>query len=152
MLLEGLGQRVGRAQDSLARALPGPSETAPATTCAYPSMPFSRSYLFGVPHPRDEHIHQLGVIVAGLAQLVGPNDPLEMRPPRGGHLPGPDLLNGAKGLSQASDNQVDLAHCGPAIENFAEQHLASAPIPTNCASCRSIISKIRQSRFCPSYR
>ena len=31
---------------------------------------------------------------------------------------------------------------GPAIENLEERHPASAPISRNCASCRSVISKI----------
>jgi len=57
-----------------------------------------------VPHPGDEYIHQLGGIVAGLAQPVGPGHLLEVAarqrkkervhrasPPRS-RLPGPDLL------------------------------------------------------------
>jgi len=50
-----------------------------------------------VPHPRDEYIYQLGIIVAGLAQPAGPGHLLDV-PGRlqGRHPPGADLLDGAQ--------------------------------------------------------
>lgn len=58
----------GRSLPTLITNPPWPPVRSPAAESDDASRAFSRSYLFGVPHPRDEYIYQLGIIVAGLAQ------------------------------------------------------------------------------------